>query len=103
MRTRLLDAARSKPRWPPRIVPPKVPRNVLLIMTDDSGFGVPSTFGGVIPTPATLAFNSMSGLGRGGEGVLKVDGKEVARRKTERTIPLILQQAASAGSNRSSE
>ncbi len=26
--------------------------NVLLIMTDDSGFGVPSTFGGVIPTPA---------------------------------------------------
>jgi len=26
--------------------------NVLLIMTDDSGYGVPSTFGGVIPTPA---------------------------------------------------
>jgi arylsulfatase A-like enzyme len=25
--------------------------NVLLIITDDSGFGVPSTFGGVIPTP----------------------------------------------------
>ena len=25
--------------------------NVLLIMTDDSGYGVPSTFGGVIPTP----------------------------------------------------
>ena len=25
---------------------------VLLIMTDDAGFGVPSTFGGVIPTPA---------------------------------------------------
>jgi arylsulfatase len=25
---------------------------VLLIMTDDSGYGVPSTFGGVIPTPA---------------------------------------------------
>jgi arylsulfatase len=25
---------------------------VLLIMTDDSGFGAPSTFGGVIPTPA---------------------------------------------------
>jgi arylsulfatase len=25
--------------------------NILLIMTDDSGFGVPSTFGGVIPTP----------------------------------------------------
>ncbi|OWV96707.1 hypothetical protein ATY79_24885 [Rhizobium sp. R693] len=26
--------------------------NVLLIMTDDQGFGAPSTFGGVIPTPA---------------------------------------------------
>ena len=42
----------SKPYWPPRIVPPKGAPNVLLIMTDDSGFGVPSTFGGVIPTPA---------------------------------------------------
>ena len=26
----------------------------------------------------TLAFNNMSGIGRGGTGVLKVDGKEVA-------------------------
>ncbi|MCM8595632.1 MAG: arylsulfatase [Candidatus Accumulibacter sp.] len=42
----------SKPYWPARIVPPKGAPNVLLIMTDDSGFGVPSTFGGVIPTPA---------------------------------------------------
>jgi arylsulfatase A-like enzyme len=25
---------------------------VLLIMTDDSGFGAPGTFGGVVPTPA---------------------------------------------------
>ena len=33
-------------------MPPKGAPNVLLIMTDDSGFGVPSTFGGVIPTPA---------------------------------------------------
>jgi arylsulfatase len=32
-------------------VPPKKAPNILLIMTDDSGFGVPSTFGGVIPTP----------------------------------------------------
>ncbi|HVP30292.1 MAG TPA: arylsulfatase [Myxococcota bacterium] len=42
----------SKPYWPPRIEPPKGAPNILLIMTDDSGFGVPSTFGGVIPTPA---------------------------------------------------
>lgn len=37
--------------WAPRIVPPASAPNVLLIITDDSGFGVPSTFGGVIPTP----------------------------------------------------
>ena len=34
------------------IRPPKGAPNVLLIMTDDVGFGAPSTFGGVIPTPA---------------------------------------------------
>ncbi|MCA9809102.1 MAG: sulfatase-like hydrolase/transferase, partial [Candidatus Dadabacteria bacterium] len=37
--------------WAPRIVPPEGAPNILLIMTDDAGFGVPSTFGGVIPTP----------------------------------------------------
>lgn len=47
-----LNAAQSTPWWPPRIVPPKDAPNVLLIMTDDVGFGAPSTFGGVIPTPA---------------------------------------------------
>jgi arylsulfatase A-like enzyme len=46
------NALQSKPWWAPRIVPPKQAPNVLLIMTDDSGFGVPSTYGGVIPTPA---------------------------------------------------
>src|SRR5262249_27461704 len=38
--------------WPPRVEPPKGAPNILLIMTDDTGFGAPSTFGGVIPTPA---------------------------------------------------
>jgi arylsulfatase A-like enzyme len=47
-----LDAAQSKPYWPPQIVPPKGAPNVLLIMTDDQGYGVSGTFGGVIPTPA---------------------------------------------------
>src|SRR5262245_8266238 len=46
------NAAQSKPWWAPRVVPPKGAPNVLLIMTDDVGFGAPSTFGGVIPTPA---------------------------------------------------
>ncbi len=46
------DALQSKAWWAPRVVPPKGAPNVLLIITDDAGFGVPSTFGGVIPTPA---------------------------------------------------
>jgi arylsulfatase len=46
------NALDSKAWWAPRIVPPKNAPNILLIMTDDSGYGVPSTFGGVIPTPA---------------------------------------------------
>jgi arylsulfatase len=45
------DALQSKPWWPPRVVPPQGAPNVLLVITDDAGFGVPSTFGGVIPTP----------------------------------------------------
>ena len=46
------NAAESKAWWAPRIVPPEKAPNVLLIMTDDVGFGAPSTFGGVIPTPS---------------------------------------------------
>jgi arylsulfatase A-like enzyme len=46
------NAKDSKPWWPPTIVPPKGAPNVLLIMTDDQGYGVSGTFGGVIPTPA---------------------------------------------------
>ncbi len=47
-----LNAAQSTPWWQPRIVPPEGAPNILLIMTDDVGFAAPSTFGGVIPTPA---------------------------------------------------
>ena len=47
-----LDASQSKPYWPAQVVPPKGAPNVLLIMTDDQGYGVSGTFGGVIPTPA---------------------------------------------------
>jgi arylsulfatase len=47
-----LNAKGSRPYWPPTVVPPKGAPNVLLIMTDDVGFAAPSTFGGVIPTPA---------------------------------------------------
>jgi hypothetical protein len=55
------NAAQSTPYWPPRVEPPKGAPNVLLIMTDDAGFGVPSTFGGVIPTP-TLDRVAANGL-----------------------------------------
>jgi len=47
-----LNAAQSTPAWPARVVPPEGAPNILLIMTDDVGFAAPSTFGGVIPTPA---------------------------------------------------
>jgi len=46
------DAKDSRPYWPARVVPPKGAPNVLLIITDDAGYGVSSTFGGVIPMPA---------------------------------------------------
>ena len=46
------NAAQSTPWWAPHVVPPKDAPNVLLIMTDDTGFGVTSTFGGVVPTPS---------------------------------------------------
>ncbi|OSI60258.1 arylsulfatase [Bradyrhizobium canariense] len=46
-----LNALQSKSAWPARVVPPKGAPNILLIMTDDVGFGAPSTFGGIIPTP----------------------------------------------------
>ena len=41
--------------------------------------------------PGTLAFNSFSGVGRPGTGTLKVDGKEVATKRMEKTLPMILQ------------
>jgi arylsulfatase len=39
----------------------------------------------------TLTFNDMSGLGRGGTGTLKVDGKQVAAKHLDQTLPMILQ------------
>ena len=39
---------------------------------------------------ATLAFNDISGIGRGGTGVLKVDGVVVATQTMDRTVPLAL-------------
>jgi Sulfatase len=55
------NAAQSSPYWPMRVVPPQGAPNILLIMTDDTGFGVTSTFGGVVPTP-TLDRIAANGL-----------------------------------------
>lgn len=45
------NASGSQEWWPPQVVPPKGAPNILLIMTDDVGFGASSTFGGPVPTP----------------------------------------------------
>ena len=49
----------------------------------------------------TLAFNNFSGVGRGGTGVLKVDGQAVDTQKMEHTLPFILQwdEALDVGSD----
>jgi arylsulfatase A-like enzyme len=44
-------ASESKPDFPKAVTAPKGAPNVLLILTDDTGFGASSTFGGPIPTP----------------------------------------------------
>jgi arylsulfatase len=38
----------------------------------------------------TFAYNNLSGVGRPGEGIMRVNGKEVARKKMEKTIPITL-------------
>jgi arylsulfatase len=38
-----------------------------------------------------MAYNNFSGIGKGGTGTLSVDGKVVAEKRMERTIPIILQ------------
>jgi len=40
---------------------------------------------------ATMMFGDYNGIGKGGTGVLKVDGKDVATEKMEHTLPFILQ------------
>lgn len=51
----------SDPGWPQRPAVAKGAPNILLIMTDDEGFGVSSTFGGPVPRP-TLDRLASSGL-----------------------------------------
>ncbi|WP_221796249.1 arylsulfatase [Aquisediminimonas sediminicola] len=50
-----LTAANSTPDWPKPVKAPSGAPNVLVIMTDDIGFGTSSTFGGAVPTPTLEA------------------------------------------------
>jgi arylsulfatase A-like enzyme len=54
-------AAESVPDFPKEVQAPRNAPNVLLILTDDVGFGASSTFGGPIPTPTfdRLAANGL--------------------------------------------
>ncbi|MGB8575556.1 MAG: hypothetical protein WCD56_03190, partial [Pseudolabrys sp.] len=99
-------ASDSKAWWPPRVVPPKGAPNVLLIMTDALGVGrgkvvflynlldlKRTTWEGpeLDAGKHTIVFDFKSdnpGLGKGGTGVLSVDGKEVARNSMEHTTPI---------------
>jgi arylsulfatase A-like enzyme len=54
-------AATPPPSWPSQNMPPTGAPNVLVIVTDDVGFGASSTFGGPIPTP-TLDALARDGL-----------------------------------------
>src|SRR5471030_2769474 len=53
-------AADSTPDFPKDVQAPKGAPNVLLIMTDDVGWGASSTFGGPIPTPT---FDKLAAVG----------------------------------------
>ena len=44
-------AETAPPQWPKPVEAPKGAPNVVVILTDDVGFGASSTFGGPIPTP----------------------------------------------------
>jgi arylsulfatase len=54
-------AESAPPQWPAPVTAPKGAPNVLVILTDDVGFGASSTFGGPIPTP-TLDALAKTGL-----------------------------------------
>jgi arylsulfatase len=73
----LLDYKRVKWQGPDALAPGK---HTLEFDFKYEGLGV-----------GTLAFNQMTGIGKGGTGVLKIDGKEVATQKMAHTIPLALQ------------
>lgn len=51
------NASESSPSWPVQIKAPHNAPNIIVIMTDDIGYGASSTFGGPIPTQALDALS----------------------------------------------
>src|SRR3546814_3901430 len=45
------EAAEALPAWPSQPAAPAGAPNVLVVLTDDTGFAASSTFGGPVPTP----------------------------------------------------
>jgi Sulfatase len=89
-----LSATDSKPAWPPTVVPPKGAPNVLLIMTDDQGYGITSTFGGVIPAPA------MDRLAKSGLRYTQFHPPRCARRHARRSSPAVTTTRSALASSR---
>lgn len=56
-----LSPSQSRPQFPAQVKAPEGAPNVLIVMTDDVGFGAVSTFGGPVPTPSLdrLAANGL--------------------------------------------
>jgi len=73
----LIDLERIKWEGPKALGPGK---HTLEFAFEYDGLGV-----------GTLAYNDLSGLGRSGTGTLRVDGVDVATKKMEKTLPMILQ------------
>jgi hypothetical protein len=77
----VIGAARAAAAGPP----PRCQRGIPVVqrgarVRSDDGQGI-----------AALASGNLDGIGRSGTGVLMVDGKAVATRTMERTIPLTVQ------------
>ena len=53
-------AETAPPQWPIPVEPPKGAPNIVVILTDDVGFGASSTFGGPVPTPT---FDALAKVG----------------------------------------
>src|SRR5882762_4954886 len=77
------NATDSKTWWPPNVVPPKGAPNVLLIMTDDQGYGVSGTLGFAAAWPAQpkwVASRSLKSVGNNATQSVATSRRSAIRR-----------------------